>query len=72
MRDGDRDEGAVGGVREGGEVRRSSYTAEQLVVATVGKVDAKKRIEDSVMQLMSTNIVQLLGTMLDTVVLLGT
>ena len=43
-------------------------TAEQLVVATVGKVDAKKRIEDSVMQLMSTNIVQLLGTMLDTVV----
>ena len=43
-------------------------TAEQLVVATVGKIDAKKRIEDSVMQLMSTNIVQLLGTMLDTVV----
>ena len=43
-------------------------TAEQLVVATVGKVDAKKRIEDSVMQLMSTNIEQLLGTMLDTVV----
>ena len=43
-------------------------TAEQLVVATGGKVDAKKRIEDSVMQLMSTNIVQLLGTMLDTVV----
>ena len=38
------------------------------LVATVGKVDAKKRIEDSVMQLMSTNIVQLLGTMLDTVV----
>merc|ERR1712196_55397 len=43
-------------------------TAEELIVATVGKVDAKKRIEDSVVKLMSTNIVQLLGTMLDTVV----
>jgi len=43
-------------------------TAEQLVVATVGKVDAKKRIEESVTKLMSANIVHCLGTMLDTVV----
>jgi len=43
-------------------------TAEQLVVATVGKLDAKKRIEESVIKLMSSNIVQSLGTMLDTVV----
>ena len=50
------------------EALRLPDGTEQLVVATVGKVDAKKRIEDSVMQLMSTNIVQLLGTMLDTVV----
>merc|ERR1712228_597846 len=43
-------------------------TPEQLVVATVGKVDAKKRIEESVLKLMSANIVHCLGTMLDTVV----
>ena len=43
-------------------------TAEQLVVATVGKMDAKKRIEDAMTRLMSANIVQALGTMLDTVV----
>jgi len=43
-------------------------TPEQLVVATVGKVDAKKRIEESVIKLMSANIVHCLGTMLDTVV----
>ncbi len=43
-------------------------TAEQLVFATVGKVDAKKRIEDAMLRLMSANIVQCLGTMLDTVV----
>uniref|UniRef100_A0A7S3BLL0 MPN domain-containing protein n=2 Tax=Haptolina ericina TaxID=156174 RepID=A0A7S3BLL0_9EUKA len=43
-------------------------TAEQLIVATVGKMDAKKRIEENVIKLMSSNIVQCLGTMLDTVV----
>ena len=48
--------------------QETELSAEQLVVATVGKVDAKKRIEDSVLELMSTNLVQLLGTMLDTVV----
>jgi len=48
--------------------QETELTADQLLVATVGKVDAKKRIEDNVLELMSTNLVQLLGTMLDTVV----
>jgi len=48
--------------------QETELTADALLVATVGKVDAKKRIEDSVLELMSTNLVQLLGTMLDTVV----
>eukprot|EP00320_Phaeocystis_rex_P000567 CAMPEP_0119072516 /NCGR_PEP_ID=MMETSP1178-20130426/58406_1 /TAXON_ID=33656 /ORGANISM="unid sp, Strain CCMP2000" /LENGTH=311 /DNA_ID=CAMNT_0007054525 /DNA_START=86 /DNA_END=1021 /DNA_ORIENTATION=+ len=48
--------------------QETELTADELLVATVGKVDAKKRIEDSVLELMSTNLVQLLGTMLDTVV----
>merc|ERR1712137_1415928 len=43
-------------------------TPQQLIVATVGKVDAKKRIEESAIKLMSANIVHCLGTMLDTVV----
>jgi 26S proteasome regulatory subunit N11 len=43
-------------------------TPEELIVATVGKMDAKKRIEENVVKLMSANIVQCLGTMLDTVV----
>jgi len=48
--------------------RETELTAEQLVVATVGKLDAKKRIEENVIKLMSANIVHCLGTMLDTVV----
>jgi len=48
--------------------QETELTAEQLVVATVGKMDAKKRIEENVIKLMSSNIVQCLGTMLDTVV----
>merc|ERR1712021_178550 len=48
--------------------QETELSADALLVATVGKVDAKKRIEDSVLELMSTNLVQLLGTMLDTVV----
>jgi len=48
--------------------QETELTADELLVATVGKVDAKKRIEDNVLELMSTNLVQLLGTMLDTVV----
>ena len=48
--------------------QETELSAEQLVVATVGKIDAKKRIEDNALRLMSANIVHCLGTMLDTVV----
>jgi len=48
--------------------QETELTADQLVVATVGKMDAKKRIEDAMVRLMSASIVQCLGTMLDTVV----
>ena len=48
--------------------QETELSAKELVVATVGKVDAKKRIEDAMLRLMSANIVQSLGTMLDTVV----
>ena len=48
--------------------QETELSAQELVVATVGKVDAKKRIEDAMGRLMSANIVQCLGTMLDTVV----
>ena len=40
----------------------------ELLVAHVGKVDAKKRLEDNSLKLMSSNIVACLGAMLDTVV----
>merc|ERR1712137_193898 len=43
-------------------------TPEELVVANVGKLNAKKHLEEDVSQLMSSNIVQLLGTMMDAVV----
>jgi len=43
-------------------------TPEKLVVANVGKVDPKKHLQIDVEQLMSSNITQILGTMLDTVI----
>jgi len=43
-------------------------TPEELVVANVGKLNAKKHLEEDVGKLMSTNIIQQLGTMLDAVV----
>jgi 26S proteasome regulatory subunit N11 len=43
-------------------------TVEEIAVLNVGKMDPKKHLETSVMDLMSSNIVQCLGTMLDTVV----
>merc|ERR1719261_1233566 len=43
-------------------------TAEEVLVENVGKVDPKKHLESSVSDLMSANIIQCLGTMLDTVV----
>jgi len=43
-------------------------TAEELVVSTVGKLDPKKHLEQSVEDLMTNNITQCLGAMLGTVV----
>lgn len=43
-------------------------TLEEVEVMNVGKVDPKKRLENDVADLMSSNIIQCLGTMLDTVV----
>lgn len=41
---------------------------EKRAVANVGKMDAKKHMQSSVQTLMSSNILQCMGTMLDTVV----
>ena len=43
-------------------------TSEQILVDNVGKIDPKRHLENSVSDLMSSNIIQCLGTMLDTVV----
>jgi 26S proteasome regulatory subunit N11 len=43
-------------------------TSEQILVDNVGKIDPKRHLEMSVSDLMSSNIIQCLGTMLDTVV----
>lgn len=49
-------------------VDEEDKSLEELDVANVGKIDPKKRLEAGVSQLMAENIVQCLGTMLDTVV----
>ncbi|CAH2042650.1 unnamed protein product [Thlaspi arvense] len=41
---------------------------EKLAIANVGRQDAKKHLEEHVSNLKSSNIIQTLGTMLDTVV----
>ena len=43
-------------------------TVEQILVDNVGKIDPKRHLETSVADLMSSNIIQVLQTMLDTVV----
>ena len=43
-------------------------TVEQITVDNVGKIDPKRHLSESVSELMSSNIVQCLGTMIDTVV----
>ena len=43
-------------------------TPEQLAIKNVGKVDPKRHLEDKVDLLMTTNIIQCLGAMLDTVI----
>lgn len=43
-------------------------TVEELIVANVGKIDPKRHLESDVASLMSSNVVQCLGAMLDTIV----
>ncbi|KAJ1444682.1 putative 26S proteasome non-ATPase regulatory subunit 14 [Pelagophyceae sp. CCMP2097] len=43
-------------------------SAEEVLIANVGKVDPKRHLENTVTDLMSQNILQVLGTMLATVV----
>mmetsp|Transcript_120 Transcript_120/g.156 ORF Transcript_120/g.156 Transcript_120/m.156 type:complete len:312 (-) Transcript_120:178-1113(-) len=49
-------------------VAEEGKTAEEIIVDLTGKVDPKKHLEAGVNDLMSSNIIQCLGTMLDTVV----
>lgn len=50
-------------------VEEDRLDPEKLAIVNVGRQDAKKHLEAHVSTLMSSNIVQTLGTMLDTVVL---
>ena len=49
-------------------LQEEGKTAEEMIVANVGKVDPKRHLENHVADLMAENIVQSLGTMLCTVV----
>jgi len=49
-------------------VSEEGKTPEELIVESAGKVDPKKHLGEKVEELMSGNILQCLGTMLDTVV----
>merc|ERR1711933_169327 len=49
-------------------VQEEGKTSEEILVENVGKIDPKKHLESCVSDLMSSNIIQCLGTMLDTVV----
>ena len=46
----------------------AKLTPEKLAIANVGKLDAKKHLEQDVEKLMSSNIIQTLGSMIDTVI----
>lgn len=49
-------------------VEEQEMPQEKRIVANVGKMDAKKHLASNVTQLMSSNIIQAMGTMLDTIV----
>jgi 26S proteasome regulatory subunit N11 len=49
-------------------VEEQDLPPEKRVVANVGKMDSKKHLASNVTSLMSNNIVQAMGMMLDTVV----
>lgn len=42
-------------------------TAEEMLVLNVGKIDPKKHLESKVEEMMTSNITQTLGLMLDTI-----
>ena len=48
-------------------LEETTMTKDQLVTRHVGKQDPKKHLEDQVQASMTSNIVQCLGSMLDTV-----
>ena len=43
-------------------------TPDQLAIKNVGKIDPKRHLEEKVDVLMTNNVVQCLGAMLDTIV----
>lgn len=49
-------------------LQEQELSPEKRIVANVGKMDAKKHLEAEVQKMMSGNIVQCMGTMLDTIV----
>lgn len=49
-------------------VAEEGKTEQEILVELTGKIDPKKHLEGCVEDLMSSNIVQCLGTMIDTVV----
>ena len=49
-------------------VEEQELSPKERAVANVGKMDAKKHLQEHVQSLMATNIVQAMATMLDTVV----
>jgi 26S proteasome regulatory subunit N11 len=48
-------------------VEEDQLTKNELLVKNVGRQDAKKHLSENVTKLMSDNIVQTLGAMLDTI-----
>jgi 26S proteasome regulatory subunit N11 len=48
-------------------VEEDLLTKNELLVKNVGRQDAKKHLSENVTKLMSDNIVQTLGAMLDTI-----
>ena len=48
-------------------IEEDTLTAKELMVKNVGRQDAKKHLSENVRKLMSDNVVQTLGTMLDTI-----
>jgi len=49
-------------------IEEGTMEMDKRALAHVGKMDARKHLESTVHKLMGSNIVQCLGTMLDTVV----